>query len=453
MDTTESPLRTLWSVTYPIIVSSLVPVMLTLVDSALLGQFSTDALAAVALAAPIYLLGTVLATGWAIATQALTAQRHGAGDQNAAGGVLAVSLVFTIGCTLVMAAVLVILAPALTGLLTNDQEQRVLSTTFLRIVSLSLPFFAVTGTYRAFYAGLGMTRIAMYVAIGVTAANIPLSYLLIFELGLGVTGAALGTLAATSLGAVAMVGYGRQKLADPVKPLDRLTRAAWHEWAPQIWRIGWPEVAMVGFGYFTGVLLVGIVATLGTEPVAAFRLLQNVFVVIWSVVFSCSTGISILVGQRLGARDLFGVVRYQRAGLRLMATLAVALVAPLLVPHIIFGLFTPDQDVVNVASSASYLFLALPPLMVPAMVMAGVLRAAGETRSILIASIVADYACFLPLAWLLAKPLGLGVPGIYAGFIGYWLVRLVVTYRLYAQGQWRVGLEKETEMTQVVIGP
>lgn len=446
-DTTASPTRTLWDVTYPIIISSLVPIMLTLVDSALLGRFSTEALAAVAVAAPIYLLGSVLALGWSIATQALTSQRFGAGDHDAPGNVLAVSLVFTIGSTLVMSAALIALAPTIVSLLTDDLDQRSLSTTFLRIVSLSLPFLAVTATYRAFYAGRGMTRIAMYVAIGVTTANIPLSYLLILELGLGVTGAALGTLTATSLGAAGMIGYGYRKLGDVVMPFGNLTHAAWREWAPQIWKIGWPEVAMVGLGYFTGVLLVGIVAPLGTEDVAALRLVQNAFVVIWSVVFACSTGISIMVGQRLGAKDTAGVMAYQRSGFWMMAALAAVLVTPLLIPQTLFGLFTPDREVVSVAGSTGYLFIVLSPLMVPAMVMAGALRAAGETRSILIASTIADYACFLPLAWLLAGPAGLGVPGVYAGFIGYWLVRLVVTYRLYARGRWRTGLETETTVT------
>lgn len=438
-DAAETHVRQLWMITYPIMVSSLVPVLMTLVDSALLGRFSTGALAAVALASPIYIVGTVLATGWTTATQTLSAQHYGAGDRDAAGSVLAVSLLFTVGCTIVLSTALLLLAPMLVGLLTDDQEQRALSTTFLRIVSLSLPFFAVTGTYRAFYAGLGATQIAMFVAIGVTTVNIPVSYLLIFQLELGVTGAALGILTATALGSVAMIGYGYRRLPDLVIPFDRLTRAAWSELAPRIWAIGWPEVTMLGLGYVTGVLLIGIVATLGTDSVAASRLIQNLFVLIWSVVFSCSSGIAVLVGQRLGAKDLGGALTFQRAGLKLMAALAAVMMVPLFLPNLAFGLFTPDRAVVSEAASAAYFLVAIPPLMVPAMVMAGVLRAAGETRSILIAALAADYACYLPLAWLLAGFFGL--PGVYAAFVGYWLVRLMVTHRRYAQGRWRAGLE------------
>ncbi len=47
-----------WRLTYPIIVASLTTVLLAVADSAILGQYSTDALATIGLVVPIYVFAS-----------------------------------------------------------------------------------------------------------------------------------------------------------------------------------------------------------------------------------------------------------------------------------------------------------------------------------------------------------------------------------------------------------
>jgi Na+-driven multidrug efflux pump len=48
----QQPVRELWRITYPLVVTNFAQITVTIVDTALLARSSTSALAAVALAAP-----------------------------------------------------------------------------------------------------------------------------------------------------------------------------------------------------------------------------------------------------------------------------------------------------------------------------------------------------------------------------------------------------------------
>ena len=259
-----------------------------------------------------------------------------------------------------------------------------------------------------------------------------------FGLDLGVTGAALATLTGTVVGAGFMAGYGRSRFGD-LRLLRRDNLRGWRELAPRLWRIGWPECTMLLLGYGIEVALVALVAQLGAVPVAANRLIENVTLISFTALVASGTGVTVLVGQRLGAGDLEGAAAYRAVGLRLSALLAgVPLIPVLLAPGLVFGLFTPDPEVVAAASSVAVLaVVALVPLVF-AINLGGVLRAAGDTRTVLVASVAGD-AFLVPLAWLLAISLGLGLRGLMLAWVAYGLVFVAVSWWRYHAGAWRTS--------------
>lgn len=93
---------------------------------------------------------------------------------------------------------------------------------------------------------------------------------------------------------------------------------------------------------------------------------------------TCGSGVSILVGQRLGAgttdQAVDQAVTYSRAGLALVALLAAVPAVPTLArPDLVFGLLTSDFQVIATAVSVTPLaVLGLMPMLF-AMNLAGVL--------------------------------------------------------------------------------
>jgi multidrug resistance protein, MATE family len=428
----------MWQVTWPVLVANLAQVLLVVTDTVLLGHYSTQALGAVALAAPVYLVATVVVRGWGTAAQVLVARRHGAGQPSEVARVAGVGLALGVAGGIVTALALVGLAPTVLGLIGGDTGLAAPGTVYLRILALAVPFVAATFTLQGVYTGLGATRVTMTMTLLVNAVNLPLGLLLVFGLRLGVTGAAIATLTGTVVGAGFMAWYGRHRFED-LGLLRRGNLHGWRELAPRLWRIGWPECAMLGLGYGIEVALVALVARLGAVSVAANRLIENVTLFSFIALTACGTGVTVLVGQRLGAGDVEGAAAYRAVGLRLSTLLAaVPLVPVLLAPDAVFGLFTPDPRVVAAATSVILLaVVALVPLVF-ALNLGGVLRAAGDTRTVLVASVAGD-AFLVPLAWLLAIGLGLGLRGLMLAWLAYGLVYLAVSWWRYRGGSWRTS--------------
>jgi Na+-driven multidrug efflux pump len=76
--------------------------------------------------------------------------------------------------------------------------------------------------------------------------------------------------------------------------------------------------------------------------------------------------------------------------------------------------------------------------LVFALNLGGVLRAAGDTRTVLVASLTGD-AFLVPLAWLLALELDLGPRGLMLAWLAYGLVYLAVSWWRYHTGAWRTA--------------
>ncbi len=428
----------MWQVTWPVLVANLAQILLVVVDTVLLGRFSTEALGAIALAAPVYLVATVVVRGWGTAAQVLVARGHGAGRPDEVARVADVGLALGVAGGLVTGLALFIFSPAVLGLIGGGTGLEEPGGVYLRILALAVPFVAATFTLQGVYAGLGATRVTMAMTLLVNAVNLPLGVWLVFGLRLGVTGAALATLTGTVAGAGFMLWYGRRRFGD-LRLLRRDNLRGWPEMAPRLWRIGWPECTMLFLGYGIEVALVALVAQLGGVSVAANRLIENVTLISFTALVATGTGVTVLVGQRLGAGDPEGAAAYRVVGLRLAALLAgVPLVPVLLVPDLVFALFTPDPLVVAAAAEVALLaVVALVPLVF-ALNLGGVLRAAGDTRTVLVASLAGD-AFLVPLAWLLALTLGLGLRGLMLAWLAYGLVFVAVSWWRYRTGRWRTS--------------
>jgi multidrug resistance protein, MATE family len=336
----------------------------------------------------------------------------------------------------IVAAALATLAPPLTRAMAGDTGLAGEAGLYLLIFAVGLPLAGVMGALRSALAGMGRTKATMRVAVVVNLVNIPIDVVLVYGLGLGVAGAAAGTVLAQAAGAGGLAWYVWRRMPAGAgrKPIPR----GWREELPRLWRIGWPETVMLTTGYLTTVLVAAIVAGLGVVDLAAWSILGRVLPVLWTVIYACSSGVAIAVGQRLGASDPAGTDAAIRAGWRVTGWLAAAIVTPVvLMPGLVFGLFTDDGAVVAAAVASRLYLFGQAPLMVATMVYSGALRAGGDTRSIMVAATVGNYLCALPASWVLAVPAGLGLNGVFLGQFGYWVLRLGITYRRYAAGGWR----------------
>jgi putative MATE family efflux protein len=310
---------------------------------------------------------------------------------------------------------------------------------FLRAGSVSFPFVMILYALAGSFRGAGNTWLVMVILIIVNAINAAVTFLLIS----GVV-AELEVLASGIGYACGGIGGGVLALIlafTPIGPMQidlsvfgRLQRASFR----RLLRIGVPvgleeTQFMLAFLVYTA-----IVATLGTEQLAAHALALRSLEVAILPAFALGTAATALVGQRLGASDPIGAeeVAKRVRFFALTALLAMAVVQFAFAPYIV-RLFVDDPDVVDTGTNLLRVFaFALPAMGVHASI-SGALRGAGDVRFVLATFTISAWGVRVPLAALLVVGLGLTVPFAWlAAVTENWVRAVLVSWRFRA-GRWK----------------
>ncbi|MGI8458318.1 MAG: MATE family efflux transporter [Propionibacteriaceae bacterium] len=393
--------------------------LLLLADSAIVGHLGTVPLAGLGIATNVIGVLVGLSVFLAYGTTGAVARRVGAGDPRAAvaGGLDGMVLAVLVGTGL--AVVLQVLLPTVVGWYDTGPDVAAAATAYLRIAACGLPsvllLLASTGVLR----GLQDTRTPLYVAVATNLANIGLNVLLVYGLGLGIAGSALGTLvaqtsAAVVLAAVVLRGARRQHAELRFRP-GRVLAAARQG--------GWLILR-------TASLQIGV--TLATRTAAGFGgvalATHQVTTSIWALLVFALDAVAIaaqaIVGRYLGAGDVTAVRRLTRrmigwgVGTGLGFGLLLALARPLY-----DGLFSSDPEVQQLLARVLLVLALGTPVAGVVFVLDGVLIGAGDARYLALAGALA-LAAYLPLV-LLVNRFDAGLVWLWAAWVGYLVARMI----------------------------
>lgn len=424
----------------PVVLTSATTVVLGLTDTALLGHHSTEALSTAALVLPLWIFCTALVIPWGTATQISVARWHGAGDTGSIRDLAWAGLAGVLLIGVVVAAAAAIAAPVIVGLLAPAGLDRGEATGMLWILLCGLPFTGATAHLSGTLAGAGDTASGARVAVGVAALNATLSVALVFGAGLGPVGSAIGSTLAVAAGACALTRrvratWGRSRSS------ARAVRELLRGWAA----LALPDVVFGGVSYGADAAVAAIAAGTGAISLAAHRVMGTTTSLVWMFVFGTGVAIAVLAGQRLGARDDPGRQAFVRAGAVVMLTcsctvaLALAAISPWL-----FRFLTADPEVSAAAGTVVWTLPAVAPIMAIGMIYAAQLRAAGDTKGVMYASLLSVSCVTLPTVWVFTAVCHWGLMGIYSGIVAGWVGRTAATYLRHISVQ-RTGFASDTE--------
>ncbi len=407
-----------------------------LADAAIIGHLGTPELAGLGIAGAILQTVVGLCIFLAYGTTASVARRVGSGDLRGAlaQGVDGLWLAVLIGVPTTLIGVAA--SGPLVGLFGAETAVADQATTYLRWAFLGvtplLLMLASTGVLR----GLQDTRTPLVVAVVGNLANVVLNVLLVYGLGLGIAGAAIGTVLAQVGSAVALVAVvvvaARREGASVRPDLPGVRRAA-HAGVALILRTLTLRASLLVMTY-------GAV-TFGATSTAA----HQVAITLWTFLAFALDAIAIaaqaLTGRYLGEGDV-SVVRVAtdrmvRWGLwsGVVTGALLALLAPFLGP-----LFTSDAAVQDALVPVLLLAALFQPLSGVVFVLDGVLIGAGDGRYLAWAG-AAVLVAFAPLAWLavVVTPAPYGLIGLWVAFgIAFMGGRGLVLVRRARGTQWMV---------------
>jgi MATE family multidrug resistance protein len=406
----------------PIVLGMSSQIILNLVDTAMVGRVGHQAQAAAGLGGFAFWMLANLLLGLGTGVQTLCSRRHGEGRPDAAGAVLDVSLVLCFVVALPMGWLLAQTAGALFNAATSDPVIAEEGTTYLAIRMMGLGAVVANYCYRGFYNGVGRPFIYMTSLALIQVINIFLNWVFIFgNLGarpMGVEGAALASVLAAVFGVVfySIVTVVFSDIRQVFRPLR--FRNLFSVGPRRLIQISWPDslrgvLVMTAFFVF-----LELHEGLGSREAAAGAVLVNIASAGYLIALGFGLACATLVGRNLGKGDPAEARRMVWLGVRMAAAVLLlpALALGLFAPGIL-GVFTLDQLVVEVATSALRLFALAAIVDVLPVVLVYSLLGAGATRWVAGVQIAQQYLVMLPLAWLLAYPLDLGVLGLWIAMV------------------------------------
>ncbi len=408
-------------------------------DAAIVGHLGTAELAGLGIAAAVLQTVIGLCIFLAYGTTASVARHLGAGDRRGAlaQGIDGVWLAVGIG---VVTTVLGVAAtePLVHAFGAGDavSEQ---AATYLRIAFLGttplLVMLASTGVLR----GLQDTRTPLAVAVGGNALNVVLNLLLVYGVGLGIAGSALGSVLAQVASAVALlvvVVRAARREGAPLRPDLPGVRTAAHAAVPLVIRTLTLRAALLVTTY---AVILGATGTRGQEvDLATHQLAMTLWTFLAFVLDAIAIAAQAITGRYLGAGDVAGTRTVTSRMVRWGVVAGVVTAVLLAVASPVLGaLFTDDPAVQDLLVPVLLVAALGQPIAGVVFVLDGVLIGAGDGAYLARGGLV-TLAVYAPLA-LAAGLLGAGLVWIWVSFSAVFMgARLVVLLHRARGDAWLV---------------
>lgn len=445
-----SPVRAVWTVAWPMIAVGMLKTAYFLTDSWFIGRLGDAALAAaggVAFAWWMQLLACEIA---AVGTQTLVARQEGAGRRDGIGPAVVQGLWVGLAVAVVLMATTPLSALYFDALgFGRESEEYALGAAYLSVNLLASVVFAVHVVIDAAFRGLGETRTSLALMMLTVVLNAGLDPLLIWGLGpipaFGIAGAAWATVIARGVGAVVGIWVltRRGHLLLPAPPV--------REAFARIVRIGLP-VSARGIAFSLVYVALGrLITHFGPENMAALGLGHRFEGLGFNIGMGFEVGAATLVGQYLGARNPDGALKAANAAARLCAMVVLPIsVVLFVVAEPLFRLFASQPE--TIAAGVTYLRIQTLVFVFMGLesVYEGAFAGTGRTVPAFWIGAVGTVAR-LPLAWILAFPVGLGATGIWIAIASSTFVKGIAQWQWFQRRHWEEALDEELPETVPVL--
>ncbi len=429
-----------WRLAWPTMLQNVIAGLQGIIDHVLVGNFvGYTANAAVGVSWQVILIVIVFISSVFMGMGVLVARFAGANQPEKVNRVVYQAFLTAIALAVVMAVVGYFAAPALLDVVKAAPEVQREALPFLRTMFLGIGglmlFFMLSGAFRA----AGDPRTPMRLGVTMTVLTVVFNLILIPRFG--TVGAALGTVASSTI----VAAWGVWKLFAPgfvihfhrgmdTKPDLAIIRS--------LFRFGLPTGVQGIAMNIAGLLLLRFIGSLAHSAAA-----QAAYAVGYTELFSLITWTSVglmgaaatIAGQNLGAgnpdRAALGVAVAARFGLGVAAVVGLLF---LTIPGRLLGIFGMTEPLVASIGTQLLRYLSLSGFFITvALSYTGGLQGTGDTRGPLYISIVSQIAVPIGICTVLQAMRGLHPSDIWLAIVLGHLTRAALSVIRFRQGRWR----------------
>ena len=332
---------------FPLMLSGVLQLMFNAVDIIVVGRFSgSSSLAAVGSTTALINVFTNLFIGISLGANVLAARFFATGREKEMSETVHTSITFALISGIVMAIIGQICAKGALELMGTPEDVIGLSTLYMRIYFLGMPFFMLYNYGAAILRAVGDTKRPLYFLVISGVINAVLNMALVIVFDLGVAGVAIATVFSQMISCVLVLICLAKTDASYRLYISKL--GVKQEYLEQIFRVGIPAGIQSTVINFSNALLQSSVNSFGSTAMAGYTAANNILGFLYMSINSVTQACMSFTSQN------YGVGKYKRMDRVLLDCLILSVSVALLLGcgAYIFGtqilqIYTDDAQVVQ----------------------------------------------------------------------------------------------------------
>lgn len=442
--------KTILRVALPAIAGLSTQMVVSLVDSAMVGRLEEATYALAAMGIGVLATWALISFFSSLATgiHVVVARKYGEGDYISCGITLNNSILLSVFVGIIVASVGIFFASPIAHLFASDEIVGNYASEYIYYRFMGIPFFLISVSFRGFFFGINKTKIFMFSGAITNLLNIIFNYIFIYgAFGLprmGLAGAGLGSTLATMfdglfyISIILLPSYRLRFQNFKHLVLNKNIITA-------ILKISLPvsfQNVFILIGFLSFVAITGIIGTL--EQAASQAIISTLFISFLPC-FGFGIAVQTLVGNNLGAKKflLAKIYGFETAKVATIYTIILGFIF-IIIPQYVLLIITNDQNIIYTAAPALRIAGFAQIFYAKGVVLANGLQAAGRSFYVMKSEVVTNLIIFVPLAYYLGVYLDLGLTWAWVALPVYIIIYSLVIYLKFNSKDWftKIPLEK-----------
>ena len=431
----------LFNLAWPIFIETALFMLLGFVDVFVLSRYDDLAASAVGTANQAVSIVTIVFTVISGASAVLISQYLGAEKRENASRIAALSLTINFIFGIVISLGLVLFNRQILSFIGAKGQLLELSGQYLSIVGGFIFLQAVLSNASVIIRNHGLTKITMYVTVGMNIVNTGLDVLFVLGLlgfpKLGVTGVAIATTFSRIAG---MIVLGIILFTKVEKPsIFKLLKPFPKDDLKDIFKIGIPSALETFLYNLSQLVITSLVLNFLTEAELITKTyVQNITMFFYLFAVAIAQASQIITGHLVGAKK---TDEAYRRGFR-SYSFALAIAAGICVIGVILrsqlmGIFTADEAVITMGANILLINTVLEFGRTTNLVLIACLRGSGDVYFPTFCAIFSNWLISVLGSYLLAVVFGMGIYGLWIALAADECIRGIMMILRWKSGKWK----------------
>lgn len=425
----------LFSLAWPIFVETSLFMLLGFVDVYILSRYDDLAASSVNAANQAVSIATIIFTVISSASAVMISQYLGAKKEESASRIAALSIVLSLIFGVIISVVFLLFNRPVLAFIGAEGKILSFGCQYLSIVGGVIFLQALMSAMSVIIRNHGMTKISMFVTVGMNIFNTSLDLVLVPQMG--VAGVAVATAISRFLGAIVLSVVLFKKVEKPY--VFRLLKPFPVNDIKNIVKIGIPSALETFLYNLSQLVITSIVLNfLTSEELIAKTYVQNITMFFYIFALSIGQASQIMTGHLVGAGKLDEAYRRCLRSYRfaLCFTAAVCAVGLCLRGQLL-SIFTDNPDVITLGGYVLLLNVFLEAGRTTNLIVIACLRGSGDVYFPTVCAVFSNWAISVLGSYLLAVVCSMGIYGLWIALAADECFRGVLMVIRWKSGKWR----------------